>query len=125
MKTMRPIRETLPVDEAMALVRESVVPISRTQRVPLREANGRVIAAAMIAVVDVPPFDRAAMDGYAVIAEDTFGAGRYEPKVLQCIEKVFTGEMPTRSVGRGACIEIATGAPMPEGADAVVMVEET
>ena len=123
--TMRPIRETLPMDEAMALVMDAAAPITRTERVALREATGRVLAAPAIAAVDVPPFDRAAMDGYAVIAEDTFGAGRYEPKILRCIEKVYTGQVPSRSVASGECIEIATGAPMPEGANAVVMVEET
>ena len=122
---MRPIRETLPLDEALALVYESASPITRTERVPLREATGRVIAAAAVAAVDVPPFDRAAMDGYAVVAEDTFGAGRYDPRILHCIEKVYTGEVPTRRLERGQCTEIATGAPMPDGADAVVMVEES
>src|SRR5262249_28960730 len=77
------------------------------------------------AAVDVPPFDRAAMDGYAVIAEDTFDASPHSPKTLECIETVFTGQVPSRSISRGECIEIATGAPMPAGADAVVMVEET
>ena len=125
MEMMRPIRETLPLDEAMALVREAAIPIDRTELVPLREANGRVLAAEAIAALDVPPFDRAAMDGYAVIAEDTFGAGRYDPKILRCVERVHTGEVPSRRVERGECIEIATGAPMPSGADAVVMVEET
>ena len=65
------------------------------------------------------------MDGYAVVAEDTFGASRYEPKTLRVVEKVYTGQVPTRRVGAGEAVEIATGAPMPEGADAVVMVEET
>ena len=65
------------------------------------------------------------MDGYAVIAADTFGATQYEPKVLRLVETVYTGQMPTRAVRTGECVEIATGAPMPEGADAVVMVEET
>lgn len=122
---MRPIRETLPMDEAMALVMEAAVPVTRTERVPLREASGRVLARPAVAAIDVPPFDRAAMDGYAVVAEDTFGAGRYEPKVLRCVEKVYTGQVPTRTLAHGECIEIATGAPMPAGADAVVMVEET
>ena len=122
---MRPIRETIPLEEALALVLEAGAPIARTERVGLRDATGRVLAAPAVAAVDVPPFDRAAMDGYAVIAEDTFGAGRYEPKVLRCIEKVYTGQVPQRSLSRGECIEIATGAPMPAGADAVVMVEES
>jgi molybdenum cofactor synthesis domain-containing protein len=124
-KTMRPIRETIPLSEALTLVLEAVVPIERTERIRIGEAAGRVIASAPTASVDVPPFDRAAMDGFAVRAEDTFGAGRYDPRVLDCIEKVFTGQIPSRSVGPGECIEIATGAPMPAGADAVVMVEET
>jgi molybdopterin molybdotransferase len=123
--SMRPIRDTIPLDEALALVLESAIPIERTERVTIREADGRVVAVNPVAALDVPPFDRAAMDGYAVVAEDTFGAGRYDPRILQCVEKVYTGEMPTRKLSHGECSEIATGAPMPEGSDAVVMVEET
>ena len=122
---MRPIRETLPLDEALSALLEAASPITRTEHVSLRDANGRVLARDTIAALDVPPFDRAAMDGYAVIAQDTFGAGSFSPKVLRCIEKVYTGQVPTRALSRGECIEIATGAPMPAGADAVVMVEET
>ena len=122
---MRPIRETIPLEEALALILDSAAPVARTERIPLRDATGRVVAAPAVASADVPPFDRAAMDGYAVVAEDTFGAGRYEPKVLRCVEKVYTGQMPDRAITRGECVEIATGAPMPHGADAVVMVEET
>jgi molybdopterin molybdotransferase len=123
--TMRPIRETIPLDEALALILEHAEPVTRVERVALAHAAGRVIASAPIATIDVPPFDRAAMDGYAVRAEDTFGAGRYEPRVLRCIETVYTGQVPSRAIETGVCIEIATGAPMPDGADAVVMVEET
>ena len=122
---MRPIRETVPLDEALAVLLETATPLTRTERVSLRDANGRVLAADAIAAHDVPPFDRAAMDGYAVVAEDTFGAGTFAPQVLRCVEKVYTGQVPTRSLKRGECTEIATGAPIPEGADAVVMVEET
>ncbi|HEV8319859.1 MAG TPA: gephyrin-like molybdotransferase Glp [Vicinamibacterales bacterium] len=122
---MRPIRETIPLDEARALIDAQVKPLTWTERVPLRDANGRVVARDIIAPFDVPPFSRAAMDGYAVRAEDTFGASRYEPKVLECLEQVFTGQVPSREVGAGQCTEVATGAPMPVGADAVVMVEET
>ena len=122
---MRPIRETIALDDALGLILDAAIPVDRTERVPLREATGRVIATPPAATVDVPPFDRAAMDGYAVRAEDTFGAGTYDPKVLRCVEKVYTGQVPTRTLGAQECMEIATGAPMPEGADAVVMVEET
>jgi molybdopterin molybdotransferase len=123
--TMRPIRETIPLDEAMGLILQAATPIERTERIALRDAGGRVIADAPAASIDVPPFDRAAMDGYAVRAGDTFGAGRYDPKVLRAIEKVHTAQVASRAVGAGECIQIATGAPMPLGADAVVMVEET
>ena len=123
--TMRPIRDTIPLDEALTLILDAALPVTRTERIPLADALGRVVATPPSAAIDVPPFDRAAMDGFAVRAEDTFGAGRYEPKILRCIEKVYTGQVPTRAVGPGECIEIATGAPMPAGADATVMVEET
>jgi molybdopterin molybdotransferase len=125
MTTMRPIRETISIDEAKSLLLEAATPLERIERIALHEASGRVLATAVVSGIDVPPFDRAAMDGYAVIAEDTFGAGRYEPRVLRCVEKLYTGGLATRAVARGECIEIATGAPMPGGADAVVMVEET
>ncbi len=122
---MRPIRKTIPLDEALALIKQSAVLLTRTAHVPLAEANGRVLAREVLATQDVPPFDRAAMDGYAVVAEDTFGASRHEPHRLRCVETVHTAEVPTKRLERGECTEIATGAPMPDGADAVVMVEET
>ena len=122
---MRPIRQTIPFDEAVAILDKSAVPISRTELVPLADADGRVLATSVVATADVPPFDRAAMDGFAVIAEDTFRASRQAPVTLGCVETVHTGSVPAESINRGECTEIATGAPMPEGADAVVMVEET
>jgi molybdenum cofactor synthesis domain-containing protein len=122
---IRPITDTIPLEEARRLMLDAAVPIARTEVIALREAAGRVVAAPAVAQIDVPPFDRAAMDGYAVIAEDTFGAGAYQPKTLRCIDRVHTGQVPTRRLTPGECTEIATGAPLPEGADAVVMVEET
>src|ERR1700749_3995849 len=123
--TMRPIRNTIPVDEALALVLEHCPAVDETERVALRHARGRVAAAAVTSPIDVPPFDRAAMDGYAVRAEDTFGAGRFDPKVVRLVATTFTGEAAARAIGPGECVEIATGAPVAPGADAVVMVEET
>ena len=122
---MRPIRDTIPMDEALRIVTETAHPLTRTHHVPLEQSSGLVLATDIIAAQDVPPFDRAAMDGYAVLANDTFSASRQTPKSLRCIETVHTGYIPTKQVGTGDCTEIATGAPMPEGADAVVMVEET
>jgi molybdenum cofactor synthesis domain-containing protein len=122
---IRPITDTIPLEEARRLMLEAAVPIARTEAVPLGGAAGRVVASPPTAPIDVPPFDRAAVDGYAVVAEATFGAGPYQPASLRCIERVYTGEVPTRAIGRGECTEVATGAPVPDGADAVVMVEQT
>lgn len=122
---MRPIRETIGLDEALALIKEATKPLERSERVALSEAGGRVASRDVVSEQDVPPFDRAAMDGFAVVAEDTFGTTRYQSKALKCVETVFTGQVPNCRVGRGECSQIATGAPMPQGADAVVMVEET
>ncbi len=122
---MKPIKETIPLEEARQLIAEACRPIDRTERVRLIDANGRVAASDVQSTRDVPPFSRAGMDGFAVKAEDTFGASRYEPKTLRVIDKVYTGQVPTKTVESGTAVEIATGAPMPHGADAVVMVEET
>lgn len=122
---MKPIKETIPLEEARQLIAEACKPIERSERIRIVDANGRVAAADVASTRDVPPFSRAGMDGYALRAEDTFGASRYEPKTLRVIEKVYTGEVPTTTIEPGTAVEIATGAPMPPGADAVVMVEET
>ena len=122
---MRPIQKTIALDEARAIVEGAVRPIGRTERVPLAAANGRVLSCDVVSTADVPPFSRAAVDGYAVRAEDTAGASGTDPRLLRCVGQVFTGQMPARRVDQGTCIEIATGAPMPDGADAVVMVEDT
>ncbi len=122
---MRPFERTMPLAEALAIMERAIQPIERIERVPLDDANGRVLAHDVVADADVPPFARAAMDGYAVRSADTAGASRSEPRLLECVEQVFTGQVPVAAVAHGQCIEIATGAPMPAGADAVVMVEET
>src|SRR5262245_6835717 len=103
---MRPIRDTIPLDEARALIDSAVRTIDRVECIPLQRANGRVLARDIVADADVPPFARAAMDGYAVRAEDTFGASGQDPRVLRCIEQVFTGQVPAREVGPGECTEI-------------------
>lgn len=122
---MRPFHDTIPLDAARRIIDETIRPIDRTEPVALNDAYGRVLARDVVAGADVPPFSRAAMDGYAVRSEDTTAASRGAPRLLICIEQVFTGQMPTLAVGPGQCTEIATGAPMPPDADAVVMVEET
>ena len=88
-------------------------------------ADGRVLAEDVVAPMDQPPFDRSAMDGYAVRAADVAGATRGVPKVLRLIGRAYTAEPFAGTLAPGDCVEIATGAPIPDGADAVVMVEDT
>jgi len=122
---MRPFTSTISLDEARRRLEAHVRPIARTERVRLADAAGRVVAADVTAPIDVPPFSRSAMDGYAVVAADTAGASRSTPKRLRVIDRIFTGQVSRATVAAGMCAEIATGAPLPNGADAVVMVEET
>jgi molybdopterin molybdotransferase len=122
---MRPFHSTISLAEARAILDAAVRPVARTEPVTLDRAAGRVLAESVVAAADVPAFPRAMMDGYAVIASDTSGAARETPRVLDIAGTVFTGEIFPGAVGPGACVTIATGAPLPAGADAVVMVEET
>ena len=95
------------------------------ETVPLEDARGRILAERVDAAIDVPGFDRASMDGYAVRARDTFGADEADPAELDLVGAVHAGATPEVTVAPGTCAEISTGAVMPEGADAVVMVERT
>ena len=124
---MRPDLFPHPIafEDARRRVLDAVTPITRTETVDVLDARERVVAAAVTSAVDVPPFDRAAMDGYAVRAADVATATAEAPVPLTCVDRLFTGRMRSRAVGAGECAEIATGAPLPEGADAVVMVERT
>ncbi|EMA09094.1 molybdopterin biosynthesis protein MoeA/LysR substrate binding-domain-containing protein [Haloarcula vallismortis ATCC 29715] len=95
------------------------------ETVPLSDARDRVLAERVDADIDVPGFDRASMDGYAVRARDTFGADEADPVALSVAGEVHAGEEPDVTVESGSVAEISTGAVMPPGADAVVMVERT
>ncbi len=122
---MRPFGDVITLEAARAILDATGTPIDRTETIPLEDANGRVVAADIIANDDVPPFSRAGMDGYALRASDTRGASRAASRTLKRVHTLYTGQVSPVPVGEGQCIEIATGAPLPAGADAVVMVEET
>jgi molybdopterin molybdotransferase len=109
-----------PLPEAQREVLSAVRPLPPVE-VPLESALGLVPAEPILCPHDVPPFTNSAMDGFAVRAADTVGA----PVVLEVLEDVPAGAVPTVAVGSGQAVRIMTGAPMPEGADAVVMVELT
>lgn len=95
----------------------------KVEKVPLDEAYQRVLAEDVSATINLPPFRRAAMDGYAVIAKDTYDASEDDPAALKLLGVVMAGEVPGSKVEEGTCIEVSTGAPVPEGADAVIMIE--
>jgi len=114
------LSDLVPLEEAQALV------IGRCARldpraVPLADALGCVLAAPVVARTDVPPFANSAMDGYALHAADTQDA----PVTLTVVETIAAGARPTSTVQPGQAARIMTGAPMPDGADAIVMVELT
>jgi molybdopterin molybdotransferase len=106
-------------EKVIARVRE-IARGAQTESVPLREAVGRVLAREIASDRAYPPFDRSIRDGYAVRAADTQPGAR-----LLCIGEIKAGDAPSISVAAGTCVQIMTGATLPEGADAVVMVEHT
>ncbi|WP_137285353.1 molybdopterin biosynthesis protein [Halorussus salinisoli] len=112
-----------PEDARDAIASLDLTPDS--EEVPLADARGRTLSERIDADLDVPGFDRASMDGYAVRARDTFGADETEPANLELAGTVHAGEEPDVKVREGQAVEISTGAVMPAGADAVVMVERT
>jgi molybdopterin molybdotransferase len=122
---MRPFTTTITLEEARRRLAAAIRPLARTEHVHLGTAAGRVVARDVSSSIDVPPFPRSAMDGYAVVAADTAGATPASPARLRIIERIYSGRPPRESIAPGACAEIATGAPMPDGADAVVIVEDT
>ena len=122
---MRPFTATIPLEEAQQRLRDAARPLARVETVALDQLVGRVLAEDVTARADVPPFARAMMDGYAVRADDTTGATPDTPRVLSVVGRVFTGEVFGGRVGAGEAVEIATGAPLPDGATVVVMVEDT
>lgn len=126
---MRGFQQRMEVGRFLALIRERVPPArpgeENSQCVQLHRAAGRVLAAPVVSEVDVPSFVRAAMDGYAVRSEETFGAGPYNPLSFRVIGEVTPGRVFPGTVGPGQAVRIMTGAPLPEGADAVLMAEYT
>ena len=124
---MRGFAQRMDVEEVDRLLRGHLERDGRAplgaEPVGLLDASGRVLAEAVEAGVDVPGFDRSAMDGYAVRGEDTFGASDYGPLTLDVVGEAYPGRPFGGSVASGQAVRIMTGAPIPRGADAVVMAE--
>ena len=116
--------DLLNVDEALARILSRIETLP-PETVALGQALDRVLAADVYAAVDLPPFANSSMDGYAVRASDTLTAGRGKPVVLPVVMDIQAGRVPVRALNAGEAARIMTGAPLPEGADAVIPVEDT
>ncbi len=99
--------------------------VTEIEEISIYDAHKRVLAEDIIAFHDSPPFDKSAMDGFALIAEDTFGASNSAPKEFKIIDAIGAGDFSSKKVSQNEAIVIATGAPIPEGANAVLMKEYT
>lgn len=120
--TMRPVEDLIGFEEARRRTLDAFAPIDRTETVGIEDAAGRILAEDVVAESDIPSAPRSDRDGYAVRAADLADGGR----TLRLVGSVHAGDAPgTVRVDEGACVQIATGALLPMGADAVVMVEET
>jgi putative molybdopterin biosynthesis protein len=119
-------RKLVSLDEAIHIFEQQfhAKPVE-VEQISLSQAYERVLAKDVKAPLNVPPFNRATVDGYAVHAEDTFGADEKQPVTLKLLGCVTIGEMPKIVVEKGTTVAIVTGAPIPSGADAVVMMEYT
>lgn len=114
----------IPVQEARGLILDQV-PAMGAETVDLLKSLGRVLAEPVFSGRDHPPWNSSAMDGYAVRHQDVQNASDDKPVTLAVIEEIAAGGLPTRIVGQGQASRIMTGAPVPEGADAVIRVEDS
>ena len=121
---VREFRKLVTVDEAKGVIQNLEIH-PRITEVELENASGCALADDAVSEVDVPPFNRASMDGYAICASDTYEAREDRPVRLGLVGSIPAGINPDIRIRRGEAAEIATGAVMPEGADSVVMVEYT
>ncbi len=114
----------ISVEEALEKVL-SYVNVLEPEQKPVLDCLGQVLAEDVYSKIDIPPLDNSAMDGFALRAKDTLGASEASPRHLTVVGEVAAGSMPTKEVGPGTAIRIMTGAPLPEGADAIVKFEDT
>lgn len=119
MKDMLGREDAITPDKALSLILSAISPAGKTERISIEASFRKVLADDILSPEDLPGFARSTVDGYAVIAEDTFGAQSY----LNLVGEIPMGEAPLRGISRGETMKIATGGMLPPGADAVVMFE--
>ena len=118
------MKSSINFKDARQILLKLVEPV-KTERVELASSAGRVLAEAITAAENVPPFDRSPYDGYAFRAVDSVNASRENPVTLKILEEVPAGAVPIKECVAGTATKILTGAPIPKGADAVIMYERT
>lgn len=119
---MRPFEQLIPLEEALESALDIAKPITTTERVLIWDAIGRVLAEDVVAPIDVPAFDKAAMDGFGLRSGDTHGV-REAGVRFRIVATSHAGDLFEGPVGRGECVEVATGAPVPPDCDGVIEVE--
>lgn len=117
--------ELVTPKEAHQIIEANIELKKKTERIRVTEGLDRVAACDILTAEDLPAFTKSTMDGYAVQAEDTFGASEEQPQTLEVIGEVEMGVKPELKLGAGQAVEIPTGGMIPDGADSVVMVEKT
>lgn len=117
----------ISVEKALKIIENSIFNLKSLQKevIDLEEANQRALAQDISVLMDVPPFDRSAMDGYAIKARDSLGASQSSPIKLKVVDKIGAGSVSKIKLNSGEAIQIATGAPIPQGTDAIIMQEFT
>ena len=118
------LSKLMPEEKALKIIESTPLNL-KIEEVPLEKAHRRVLAEDVKSLLSSPPFNKSAMDGYALRAEDTFGHSQTKPAHLTIEDRIGAGEMSSKNLKKGEAIKIATGAPIPRGADAVVMEEYT
>ena len=114
----------IPMNEAVQIVMDGTSQLDTTT-VSLLESLGHTLANDVVSDINMPPFEKATMDGYAIVANDVASASRLNPVTLDVVEEIQAGMVPSKTVSVGQASRIMTGAPVPSGADAVIMVEDT
>lgn len=117
--------KVVSVDEALEIIKNAFPQKITGERVNVTESVGRVLCEDVYSEEFIPAFDRSVMDGFALRARDTSGAGENMPSMLKIKGEVLMGETPSESISEGECMKISTGGMIPSGADSVIMSEYT
>lgn len=113
------------VEKALEIIYGEFLPITAYEDVAVKDASGRILAEDVFSSEDIPSFDRSTVDGFALKASDTYGAGESMPSLISIKAEVLMGERADISIDSGECVKISTGGMLPDGADSVIMVEHT